>query len=233
MNYKKIYDSLIEKCRQRMIVEGCVERHHIIPRCLGGEDSRENIVSMTPEEHYVAHQLLVKIHPKNYRLSLAAHMMTVNRPSNKMYGWLKRRHRKSMSESQSGSNNSQHGKKWIHNNVLKVSKKIYKNDSLPEGWNEGRKLDFTEKNVECKFCKNKFTPSKNTKYCSDKCRQYDDSEAIYIIDKNLDDILQKFSLSGSINGVLKEYGLSGRQGNGYLSRILKQKNLKVLKRRNS
>jgi hypothetical protein len=64
MNYKKIYDNLISKGRNRVL--NCyVERHHIIPKCMGGTDDEENLVELTPEEHYVAHQLLVKIYPKN------------------------------------------------------------------------------------------------------------------------------------------------------------------------
>jgi hypothetical protein len=43
---------------------------------------------------------------------------------------------------QSGKNNSQYGTRWIHSMEMKLSKKIKKNDPLPEGWCEGRKLKF-------------------------------------------------------------------------------------------
>jgi hypothetical protein len=43
---------------------------------------------------------------------------------------------------QSGEKNSQFGKRWIFNNELKISKKISKNEILPDGWNEGRKIKF-------------------------------------------------------------------------------------------
>lgn len=141
MNYKKIYDNLISKGRNRVL--NChVERHHIIPKCMGGTDDKENLVELTPEEHYVAHQLLVKIYPENKTLIHAAVMMIPNRPSNKLYGWLRRKQSERMKESQAGSGNSQYGKRWIHNKELKESKRIPKNDYLPEGWEEGRILDF-------------------------------------------------------------------------------------------
>lgn len=93
MNYQAHYDKLIDKARNRNIA-GYVEKHHIIPKCLGGSDAADNIVKLTPEEHYVAHQLLVKIYPKNYKLAYAANMLTVSRPNqqrnNKAYGWIKR-----------------------------------------------------------------------------------------------------------------------------------------------
>jgi NUMOD3 motif len=60
MNYQKIYNNLISRANSR-IVEDYVEKHHIIPRCLGGTDSKENIVNLYPEEHYLAHLLLCKL----------------------------------------------------------------------------------------------------------------------------------------------------------------------------
>lgn len=104
MNYKKHYDLLMERAKTR-IVQGYVEKHHIIPRCLNGSDDIENIAILTPEEHFVAHQLLVKIYPKNRKLILAAVMMTTHnsekRINNKRFGWLKQR----FSEAMSGDNN--------------------------------------------------------------------------------------------------------------------------------
>ena len=47
-----------------------------------------------------------------------------------------------MSVKQNGKNNSQYGTRWIYSTELKLSKKVAKNDPLPEGWNEGRKIKF-------------------------------------------------------------------------------------------
>lgn len=73
----------------------------MLPRCLGGGNERENLVRLTPEEHYLAHQLLVKIHPTVPGLLQAAVSMTasnqyVRRSQNKLYGWLRRRLSESM-----------------------------------------------------------------------------------------------------------------------------------------
>jgi hypothetical protein len=233
MNYKRLYDSLIERGKQREIVDGLYEKHHIVPRCLGGDDSKANLVKLTSEEHYVAHQLLVKLYPKNPRIVNAAAMMIPNRPSNKMYGWLKRKHQQAMKEMQQGSNNSQYGKRWIHSLSLKQSKRINKSDPLPEGWNEGRKLDFIERKLSCRFCKKEFVQGRLEIYCSGKCKQYNHSPAIYIIDNNLEDMVSKFCDLGSITAVLNSYGIQGRQGNVYFSKILKKRNMQILKRRNS
>lgn len=43
---------------------------------------------------------------------------------------------------QRGVGNSQHGTKWIYSLEEKVSKKIKKDDPIPFGWFEGRKMNF-------------------------------------------------------------------------------------------
>jgi len=58
---------------------------------MGGGDSLENIVALTPEEHYVAHQLLVKIHPGILPLLRAANIMGKIHGGRRRYGWLRRR----------------------------------------------------------------------------------------------------------------------------------------------
>ncbi len=94
MNYVAIYDSIIDRARKRETVAGYFETHHVLPRCLGGGNSPENLVRLTPEEHFVAHQLLVKIHPGNPKLVFAAMMMTSSHRyltrRNKAYGWIRR-----------------------------------------------------------------------------------------------------------------------------------------------
>lgn len=46
------------------------ERHHILPRCMGGWDG-ENIVKLTAREHFVVHALLARAFPHNEKLSYA------------------------------------------------------------------------------------------------------------------------------------------------------------------
>lgn len=96
MNYDLIYKKLMDRARGRLL-EGYVERHHIVPKCLGGTDDPLNVVALTPEEHYLAHQILVKLNPGHRGLLLAATSMAAGgnshqgRAGNKNYGWLKRR----------------------------------------------------------------------------------------------------------------------------------------------
>jgi hypothetical protein len=104
MNYSKIYEQLIVKSKNRASSKqeakdllGYFEGHHIVPRCLGGGNEEENIAYLTAEEHYVAHQLLVKMYPNEHKLYYACAMMcaadneSAIRPNNKLYGWIRKR----------------------------------------------------------------------------------------------------------------------------------------------
>lgn len=95
MNYTKHYNLLIERARDRSVVEHqYYEEHHIIPKCLGGSDDDSNLVKLTAPEHFLAHQLLVKMYPEHPKLVLAVRIMTKKtkfngRVNNKMFGWLR------------------------------------------------------------------------------------------------------------------------------------------------
>jgi len=96
MQYGVIYDSLISRAQTRLTESTqYYEVHHILPKCMGGTNDPDNLVKLTPEEHYLAHQLLAKQHPTNRKLLYAAILMTASadgtRINNKLYGWIKRK----------------------------------------------------------------------------------------------------------------------------------------------
>lgn len=99
MKYDRHYHSLITTARLRVKPEGYCERHHVTPRCLGGGEEPENLVWLTAREHYVAHQLLVKMNPQHLGAAYAALLMTrvgknEGRVNNRYYAWLKERYSK-------------------------------------------------------------------------------------------------------------------------------------------
>ena len=59
--YSRWYEAIIDRARPRKL-DGYKERHHIIPRSLGGNDSDLNLVDLTAREHFICHWLLVKMH---------------------------------------------------------------------------------------------------------------------------------------------------------------------------
>jgi hypothetical protein len=117
MNYQLHYNNLIDKARNR-ILSDYKETHHIVPICMGGTDDDSNLIDLTPEEHFVAHQLLVKIYPNNRKLISALSKMCCNsfknKRTNKWYGWI----RKLCSENMSGENNP--SSKFTYEQVLEI-----------------------------------------------------------------------------------------------------------------
>lgn len=59
--YKNWYNNITTNAKNRNL-SGYSEKHHIIPKSLGGNDTKENLVDLTAREHFICHWLLVKIH---------------------------------------------------------------------------------------------------------------------------------------------------------------------------
>jgi hypothetical protein len=88
---------------------------------MGGTDDIENLVRLTPEEHYLCHQLLVKIHKGTqyyHRLVMACAAMSnlnssVGRRASKlkMFGWIRREVAREASIRMKGNPSPHKGKK--------------------------------------------------------------------------------------------------------------------------
>lgn len=75
MNYERIYSEFIaDRLTKQPVKPDYFEKHHILPRSLGGGEDTENIVCLTMEDHIRAHILLAKIH--GGRLWSALFLMT-------------------------------------------------------------------------------------------------------------------------------------------------------------
>lgn len=65
MNHEKHYKLLINKAKTRTLSNDVyVEKHHILPKSLGGSNCLSNIVVLTGREHFIAHMLLAHIYGK-------------------------------------------------------------------------------------------------------------------------------------------------------------------------
>ena len=63
MNYERIYSEFIaDRLTKQPVKPAYFEKHHIVPRSLGGGDEAHNLIALTPEDHFFAHLLLAKIH---------------------------------------------------------------------------------------------------------------------------------------------------------------------------
>jgi len=121
MNYQNIYNLLVKKAQNRMETVGYTEKHHIIPRTLGGSDDASNIVVFTGREHFIAHLLLAKIHGGS--MWHAAHMMSnMKRYTNRKYENVRKEHVKRVSIRQTGKIVSLDTRKKISENKERSAK---------------------------------------------------------------------------------------------------------------
>lgn len=66
MDYQRIYREFINDRKAREAdLKGYTERHHILPRCIGGGDNACNLIRLTAEDHIFAHLLLAKAYGGN------------------------------------------------------------------------------------------------------------------------------------------------------------------------
>lgn len=95
--YTIIYFKIINRAKNRSIA-GYTEKHHIIPKSIGGTNNIENLVKLTAKEHFICHRLLTKITTgdNKRKMIFAAWAMTMAnnndkkiRISSKTYSYLK------------------------------------------------------------------------------------------------------------------------------------------------
>jgi len=122
MNYKTIYDQLIAKAIKREISTK-FDRHHILPKSLGGSNDASNIVKLTPREHYLAHLLLLKITSGKDRSKMAFAMFRFSPKGSPKYGNSRTydRTRKMLSSALSGENNPFYGRTLSVEHRRKIS----------------------------------------------------------------------------------------------------------------
>lgn len=76
MKYKEFISNIILSRGRELPSNVYFERHHIIPRCIGGTDEYENLIDLYPNEHFEVHRLLAIENPDEYKLAFAFHMMS-------------------------------------------------------------------------------------------------------------------------------------------------------------
>ncbi len=79
--YTKWYFNIINFAKTREIIKKVYyENHHITPKALGGDNSKENLVKLTAREHFICHLLLVKmVKTKTHKRSMSFALITMKR----------------------------------------------------------------------------------------------------------------------------------------------------------
>ena len=129
MNYKRLYDSIIQTAQARAVTEGYTERHHILPRSMGGDDVASNLVVLTAREHYLAHYCLAKFTTGKDKASMVFGFNCMNNgnPTKKryinsrLYTSLRVEH-SNILKAQSGKNHPSYGTHPTAEQLAKITK---------------------------------------------------------------------------------------------------------------
>lgn len=221
MDYRRIYDSLIYQ-RRLNPAEGYTEKHHIIPRCMGGKDNEENLVVLSAKEHYLAHRLLCKIYPTEPGLWFALGMMSwCEAPTQrryipaKTYEIIRKEFAKAASINQTGEKNSGFGTRWVTDVKNRRSIKIPKDKPLPKDFVEGRVIDWNKSHHtrKCVVCGHIGCMSVLSSFCSKKCKK--NNSTSYLDGKEKEFIIE-YKRTKSLNKTLKLFG--GKNAGGYIGK---------------
>lgn len=76
--YTTWYNRIISNAKSRDLDKSIYfEKHHIIPRSLGGTNDPDNIVKLTAKEHFICHLLLTKMTTGKAKRSMACAAMSM------------------------------------------------------------------------------------------------------------------------------------------------------------
>lgn len=116
--YKRWYYNIIKNAINRDN-NRYVEKHHIIPRCIGGTDYRENIVSLTAREHFLCHLLLTRMTTGKVKQAMywaVGKFAQENKNQNRKFtSWEYQKIRESISIARKGTKHSEETRKKISN----------------------------------------------------------------------------------------------------------------------
>nr|DAN91928.1 MAG TPA: HNH endonuclease [Caudoviricetes sp.] len=71
MTYEKFINNILETRGRFNCGEEYHERHHIVPKCMGGTNEEENLIDLFAREHFEAHRMLALENPDNDKLVYA------------------------------------------------------------------------------------------------------------------------------------------------------------------
>lgn len=81
MTYEEFINNILETRGRFVCGNEYHERHHIVPKCMGGSNDKENLIDLFAREHFEAHRLLALENPENEKLVYAWFMMSTTHDS--------------------------------------------------------------------------------------------------------------------------------------------------------
>jgi len=121
--YSKWYFNIINKSKTRTCPTSYTEKHHILPKSLGGSNKINNLVVLTGKEHFICHLLLINMTTGKHKSKMInaawalANLKTINQKrykiNSKQYAILRENFAKTHSAYRTGRKHSEETKQKI------------------------------------------------------------------------------------------------------------------------
>lgn len=153
--YTKWYFDIIAKAKNQEIF-GYTEKHHIIPKSLGGNNKKANLIRLSARQHYICHLLLMKmVISKKHQFQMASAFQymakirnnsTKQRYNSKLYEYHRKIRMKIQSERFSGKGNPHYGIAQSEETKQKISQANSGQSRLPQKEREKRRQNWLTNN---------------------------------------------------------------------------------------
>jgi hypothetical protein len=188
-NLPKIYLDFIEECKMKDCSNLLTHRHHIRPKFMGGDNSDDNLIILSVEDHFMAHKILAENCEGRYRagnLKSAAYL--VNRYStlniskeevSKIHSIASKEYLKYNVPFRMGKT----GYKYTEEHSLNLSKSLKKYYKYNDVWNKNKKCESISKSLK-KWHELNDNPFKNKTHSNETKKRMKENHADFSGCKN-------------------------------------------------
>ena len=136
--YYTLYRNIILNRIANPIYSVYTERHHILPKCCGGNDESSNIISLSAREHFLVHYILTKFvtGKSKYKIILAFHALSKYTSVNRKEKYINSRLYEAMKIEISSANSKRSLEMWadphFREKIIEAQKTSWVNGSREE-----------------------------------------------------------------------------------------------------
>ena len=176
--YTRWYYSIIDNSKTRILPkETYIEKHHIVPRSMGGNNDISNLAILTAREHYLCHYLLTKMTTGTDKVKMFCALRFLNannRKSSRVYEYIKvNLHRGPLSELIKQKISTTMKGRPAKNKGVKypfIPRKKWADDRLVGVGSNGKLKGKVRPRLDCPHCHKNIDEANYHRYHGDKCK---------------------------------------------------------------
>jgi len=182
-NLPKIYLDFIEECKSKDYSELFTHKHHIIPKFMGGDDSDDNLIVLSVEDHFLAHKILAENCDNNYKAGATGALNLLHKYWINAFGGDYSEIKRLLTNGFSGDKNGMYGKSHSEKtiNILREKNIGTKNPFYGCTHTDKTKKDLSEKHK--KWLSENGSPFKGKTHTEDMKRYISNRTLLQISEK--------------------------------------------------